>query len=124
MVKAKKKLGLLGGLGFLGFFYFYNHKVLFLLFFMFFSFFSFFILSKFDGTIQDECFLADQHKAAYWSQKIGGGASIVLIILLTDTLKINDFELKYTLLVGGLSVIFSIAWIIYAVLLNSYEKEI
>lgn len=124
MVKAKKKLGLLGGLGFLGVLYFYNHKVLFLLFFMFFSFFSFFILSKFDGTIQDECFLADQYKAAYWSQKIGYGASITLIILITDVLNINDFEIKYTLLVGGLSFIFSIAWLIYAVLLNLFEKEI
>ena len=42
------------------------------------------------------------------------------MIVITDKIIIKDFEIKYSLLVGGWSVIFSLMWIAYSVILRIY----
>lgn len=126
--RSKRWMGIFGFGGFGGVLYFYTCNEFFLLMFMFFSFFSFYIVPADNKWIDDETLVRMNERIIYWCYRIAYGVSIVLMIVITDKIIIKDFEIKYSLLVGGWSVIFSLMWIAYSVILRIYinrkDKEI
>lgn len=122
-MKKRKWFGFFGFLGFVGLYYFVNHDIVFLSFFMFFSFFSFFGLAKFEGILEDECFLANKMKASYISQKVGYSTAFIAFFTINSVLFQENTELKYTVFVAILSLIYSVSVMLYMLLLRKFESE-
>lgn len=112
----------IGILGFLGFLYFLTWEPLFLVFFCFFGFFSFKTFSKYANVKQDEMFLLHQNKAFCIGLRVFTAITFCGIIFAEVFWKRYDIAYRYAVIIALLSVSFAGAILLFAVLLEHYER--
>lgn len=112
----------LGILGCLGFLYFVTWNPLFLNFFCFFGFFSFKTFSKYLNVKHDEMFLLHQNKALRTGLRVFTAITFCGIIFAEVFLNRCDIAYRYAFIVALISVSFATMILLFAKLLEYYER--